>query len=453
LSTMPPGREALVFIHLSDIHLRAGPDRIDPNHDIRRRLGVDVEELSRKYGPITGTLIGGDVAYSGAETEYARAKDWLKQLCARLGCPSEDVWMVPGNHDVDIARHSAEFLELQSAMRSCPPNRAGDELAKALNSDKAAHLFAPLENYINFATAYGCEITPSSPYWSEPFLMEDGIVIWLHGLTSTLISSLADSEGDNKLVLGEFQAQFDDSSPNSVHLAICHHPPPWLRDWDQVENYLDVRCSLQLFGHRHIPNQLLRGRTSLRISAGALHPERGEGWQPAYNFIIIRILNRPDGRFLEVTVRPRAWRRETTAFGPDFTAEGADSFSYELPLRPLSHDIPAGVSEKSATAVNSPQESYEPQAVRQQSRETGTLIVKSRSRRLVYEYSNLPTWEQARIATELGLVSAEEGRLPSRELVPLVFSRVKARSLFPDLWERVAAISRITGPNPYKEST
>ena len=43
-------------------------------------------------------------------------------------------------------------------------------------------------------------------YWEHKLDLHDGTIVRLRGMTSTLVSSNSDSEGDNRLVLGTVQA-------------------------------------------------------------------------------------------------------------------------------------------------------------------------------------------------------------------------------------------------------
>ncbi len=121
---MDSTRDALVLVHLSDIHFR------DPRRgttgildaDLRRELQSDALRVVAVAGRAEGILVGGDIAHSGRKEEYEIAREWLNSFCGRLGCETDDVWVVPGNHDVD---RSVLEGSTQSAghARAAPPSR------------------------------------------------------------------------------------------------------------------------------------------------------------------------------------------------------------------------------------------------------------------------------------------------------------------------------------------
>ena len=95
--------EEKVFLHLSDIHLfqDGQADRVDLDRDLRRELERSAEDYVEDLGRgVDGILVTGDVAFQGSKSEYEAAREWLKTLSEHVGCDEEEVWVVPGNHDV-----------------------------------------------------------------------------------------------------------------------------------------------------------------------------------------------------------------------------------------------------------------------------------------------------------------------------------------------------------------
>ena len=61
----------------------------------------DAAQLAKARGKPDLVIIVGDTAFSGRESEYKRASEWLDELTVALGCNETDVRVVPGNHDCD----------------------------------------------------------------------------------------------------------------------------------------------------------------------------------------------------------------------------------------------------------------------------------------------------------------------------------------------------------------
>ncbi len=133
----------LVFLHLSDIHFTKHSGRPgDLDEDVRRELECDALEVRRRFDHFTGILVSGDIAFSGQAAEYDTAKSWLNQLCLSLGCAAEDVWVVPGNHDVDRVEVRASYgLQLvRSGLRPQDPRGVERAIAKLVGDPSTMEL-------------------------------------------------------------------------------------------------------------------------------------------------------------------------------------------------------------------------------------------------------------------------------------------------------------------------
>ena len=70
----------LRFLHISDIHFkrqRAGTDHWDLDENIRNEVELDLGRFHKENGIVNAILVGADVAFSGASTEYIIADEWL----------------------------------------------------------------------------------------------------------------------------------------------------------------------------------------------------------------------------------------------------------------------------------------------------------------------------------------------------------------------------------------
>src|SRR6266568_7188377 len=123
----------MLLIHLSDIHFKATqagqPD--DANGGLRSDLLEDVRYMRSSIGhPADMILISGDIAYNGLEAEYDFAYRWLEQdLCPAAGCAIENVFVIPGNHDVDRRAAQAPAQRgARSALRGLSATAVEEEL-------------------------------------------------------------------------------------------------------------------------------------------------------------------------------------------------------------------------------------------------------------------------------------------------------------------------------------
>ncbi|MGB3225255.1 MAG: metallophosphoesterase, partial [Desulforhopalus sp.] len=75
---------------------------MDPNYHLRNELLFDVEKMCQKLNKSPAAiLISGDIAYRAHADEYVFALGWLEMLADRCGTNIKDVFIVPGNHDVN----------------------------------------------------------------------------------------------------------------------------------------------------------------------------------------------------------------------------------------------------------------------------------------------------------------------------------------------------------------
>ena len=102
----------LNLLHLSDIHFKYALDGtvFDLDHDVRNELIIDVGNVAEHTGPIDAVVVTGDIAFAGMKEDYSVARLWLQELCARVGCEAKNVWVVPGNHDIDRQKVTLSLL-------------------------------------------------------------------------------------------------------------------------------------------------------------------------------------------------------------------------------------------------------------------------------------------------------------------------------------------------------
>ncbi len=89
-------------------------------------------------------------------------------------------------------------------------------------------------------------------------------------------SCLASNEDDELkvkhqgLTSHQLALDWDDSF---LHISVCHHPTNWMMFSNHVNQMLNARFPIQLFGHEH-QRRVLNTCTTVKIFAGALQPEQ-----------------------------------------------------------------------------------------------------------------------------------------------------------------------------------
>ena len=403
----------------------------------------DATELATDQ-PVDAIVVTGDIAFSGKREEYEIAIDWLENLCEAIGCPVENVWLVAGNHDVDrsVIDSSVLLRDLHEKLRSAATENLDSVIRECITDEMGAKLlYAPLENYNEFASRFGCAIDANQPFWETDLTLNDGSILRLRGLNSTLVSDSLDDQGAHRMVLGTAQVLMK-VEEGVEFLTLCHHPPSWLLDQDESESYLTQRARLQLYGHKH-KFQTDRINNSVRLEAGAVHPSRREqNWDPRYNYVVLKVENTDETRTLAVDIRPRVWHKEQKSFGPHPDLAGEFSRRHDLQLSAwaaptLDASLDVGVEE-----LKEPDASARP--------ESGGRPV-NRERRLVYRFLSLPYPKRLTIAQRLGLIEDEDDVLRGRELDRQVLERARHAGRLGELWDEVVGSnsSSAESQNPF----
>ncbi len=425
--------EKLVLVHISDIHFTraSGVSAHDLDKNVRNELILDATKIAKEIGPVTGVLVTGDIAFSGSKAEYDRATDWLRDFCGAIGCPAENVWVVPGNHDVDRERTKRKVTRtLHESIRK-EGSDVDRELREILSdAQSAAALLEPLTEYNTFAGRFGCSISAEKHYWERDLELTCGTAIRVRGLTSVLVSNEEDRR--TGIVLGAAQASVERAS-GVLHMTLCHHPPDWLSDHDAVEDHLKSKVHIQLFGHKH-SQRLDEINGKIRLVAGAMHPDRGEGnWLPTYNFLEI---TRRDGERIGLRVYQRRWNQPDTNFvawrrpenGKDhreFLWSGFPAATKAEPHSIVPHE--ARCAEVAASALS-------PVVANTATEKDNAMPPPNYERRLTYRFLTLPFRHQITVAKNLDVLTDADRALSDEALFRVLFRRAAEKGLLAKLW-------------------
>lgn len=431
----------MIFLHLSDIHFRSKEFSRDddPNGALRDDIIDDVKRMRAKIGrPADAILISGDIAFAGEKDEYQFATDWLKNLlCPAAGCSMDDIFVIPGNHDVDRGKTASRMhADARNSLRQLGGDTADDVLREYLSEPTSSQLiFAPLENYNTFAAQFECAIGPYDekhpelkPYVRRPWTLNDGSTLIFWGFSSVLVSDRFDAV-DNMFVdpMGA-QIQREDGV---THAVMCHHPYNWLRNGGAFRGRIESVTSLQLFGHEHT-RRVEEGRRFTTIRAGAVQPERDDPkWDPGYNWIELSVDTNPDKeRSLNVGIWVRKWEGQRFIAVPDPDDNEKWSVPHKLPQWTKPAEVPVAtagaIAEKRVLAMND---------------DHGTAAEPPdeplRSTTVVRKLLELSEHDQRRIIGELRLDQDGDQGLKRWQFVLAAVSRAKEKGLLEVLNEEV----------------
>lgn len=409
---------------------------MDPDAPVRAHLLNSARELGRQTGPVTAILLSGDIAFKGDQVEFDEAKRWLVQLSSAVQCKPENIFMVPGNHDCDrrIIEERPDIGDIQAAIRTTDQRWRDRELWHRLLKDNSRDaLIAPIAAYNRFAAPYGCDVFPPERlFWTAKFPLSEGFELHLRGINSTFLSGPQDAKG--RLLVSSLQTAFS-PTPRVVHAAMLHHPPDWLveGDSDAVDDALREGTRLHFLGHKH-RQRIQQVDTHIRLSAGAVNPDRADdGWLPGYNVMCIDVIRR-DGRFaLRAKTTLMDWQSAPDGFRPRKTPQGAEIFEHSIDLGAVEVE-----AKPAAVATTIAIESEAPPPMREAGVHLPEAAVNEQStRNLIFRFWNLSASERREITMALGLLEKADLELPEAERYRRVFEKAKALNLVDELAKKV----------------
>lgn len=271
------------ILHLSDLHM--GTER----RDWRRRkvLGAawdaNLEQILED-GPIDFVCFTGDVADAGRDEEYAQATEFLAHTLRVLGVATEDLFVVPGNHDVDWAASPDEYACVRAHVRHERDVALSRYLAGLDSHSPRGIAAATLDRLHKRQAAYGrwlseLGLSHLESEWRFDFRVgrtaSCGTAVTFIGLNSAWLSGPDDH---HKLLVTEDDVQRlledgDDDEP-SLRIALMHHPFGDLVDGRSVQDQLAGRIDVLLRGHLHRTESshylIDQGRGFAELAVGSL---------------------------------------------------------------------------------------------------------------------------------------------------------------------------------------
>jgi len=327
------------WLHLSDIHFSHG----DAHEQWDQKLVLD--KIVRDFREFEGEgvptpdkiLVTGDLAYSGGAnknlepgaSEYGLTRAWLGDVSRALGLELTDIYMVPGNHDVNwAADKDPETWALVDGVRT---QKTKLDNVLQMHEDR---LFGRHAQYLEFAKDFAppCAL----PFWHED-LRFGPLTVRLVGLDSALVAK-SDDLGHLYLGLKQWATGIDGLAHDSLVIVLTHHPlrQGWLADEREMKNRIQTDAHIHLCGHVHEAESAESWRGSgdghVKIIAGAAHaPEEERIFGHGYN--IAAVYRGEDGK-LELRVWPRKWFETTNDFRSDvsITKRGLAYASHRLDL-------------------------------------------------------------------------------------------------------------------------
>lgn len=330
------------LLHFSDIHFNEKQGVNDDNIEVRDAIEKDLKYLmSENNINVDYILVCGDIAFSGKEKEYQKARDWLNSICTIVECKSSSVLMVPGNHDVDRTIINKSFLQkiIHKNIKNQNNRDVEDIFADLAENQHIDIIKTPQANYNDFASIYDCNVANNQLYWELKHAEFGEYQLIFRGCNSALLSDKDDDILPNRMVMSKHQYYVKDDL-KTIYITLCHHPVECMIDKENVEYSFNRKVAIQLYGHNHQFHVEVK-EESLVIHAGAVKPDIEEiGNNPCYNIIDIE-LNEAEGI---TSLKVKIWIREWD--GRSFISGVSDGSLFEEHTVPLNKNTNPWIQKK-----------------------------------------------------------------------------------------------------------
>ena len=293
------------FLHLSDLHFRAGwPEEIDLVCErFFADLAAQAKAFSNPYLVFSGDIVfaGADAnSYSSFEGKFAKALD-------KIGIPRERRVCIPGNHDVSRDALQPLLLLQDGTLAVTKDERQFNDSLPQLSHA----LFAPkFSNYAAFEGRFAQYTCCSSELGGAGWELDDGVGIYCLNTALCSYGGLPNSAG--KLESDKDHLNVDTRSlyrwltetKSTTRVLVMHHPVEWLAEWakTEIDNVIADKFHLVLSGHLHQGSSTFASRGSrgaVRCAAPPLFTTKSG--LLGYGFITIDTANP------EIDVTYRQW--------------------------------------------------------------------------------------------------------------------------------------------------
>lgn len=303
-------KDEINILHISDLQYG---DPKTTNNFIGLFENIQLSLLENDIDNIDLVVISGDVAMSGKEEEYEKAKQ-IRSLFKKLW-PNEDsqysdrVILAPGNHDFDINFCLLNYFSAKNISKKREIDLLN--LIKELLDNKPIPSF-PYNKYGTIAFKRFCyDITHNDVYINNEnmnFIIDDFLDWGIRFIVLNSVSNININETNRveffKEEISEIVQKANECPYGNeiFNIVVSHHTELFLEEVNAENNPIQVfnqlknslKCKLFLGGHRHI-NDNKDGKTSNNekytvIEAGTLRiDEKADEHQRGFN--VLKLIN------------------------------------------------------------------------------------------------------------------------------------------------------------------
>ena len=273
----------MYIAHLSDLHI-APADRPEVS-----RLDVELCAKLRNFREERGCVLdllvlSGDLVNHGSG-DYTRVQTTVDELCKATGVTGDQVFIVPGNHDVqwEQCRVQPFYEEVVRGLKENP------ESINTITETKISQMAPGFQAFCAFAGRfpfYDRARLRLPGFFRHELTSQDNLRLRLCGVNSALVSgpldaSIARPPTDRVLGL-DLVEQMLPSVDQAIVTVVVSHYPPWCVHEHKHESFIDALTQtgvILLTGHCHQDRMGAIGAVGpaiLHLSAGSTS---GHNWR------------------------------------------------------------------------------------------------------------------------------------------------------------------------------
>lgn len=276
-----------MFLQLSDLHFGTPPNQMEDN--LRQRIKVSIiRQLVNHNMEFSGLFVTGDIIYGKTTNKrdaYCEAAKFINTICDVMGIRHNQVYIVPGNHDIDLSNNERNDAILQTR------NNYKCTVGEIAASEKRNLI--PNDYFLSFYK----NVTGRKYQNKHAIRSENRGPIDILCLDSSITCTTTDTDV-GKLILGTNDITFELNrrhNKDKPMIVLSHHDPDWLLPNEKktlinllVNNAAFIYCC----GHVHHAELYSEGGIrdddrSLPICISPAMMDDGEQADMGYNVICI----------------------------------------------------------------------------------------------------------------------------------------------------------------------
>jgi len=295
--------QSLHILHISDIYYTTEKDPAITL--IFHEFLQDIKKwrMQQNNTAIHSICITGDIAQSGQENQYLSIQEKINAVLNTTGCPTENLFIIPGNHDVqDFHIISDQGKTLLEQVKENKIDIDSDVLG---DFEKYREFYDKFANYYRFIenSRYEGSLPETRDNTPKPWYKRglNDFPVSIIGLNSALFCIKGFNKyGTIRMGTSQFQDAYfhrkaSDIRIHELVILLTHHPLNWLeeKEYDEFSTLLE-RCSV-IHLHSNVHKTGIERKQKLfsnsggyvSIGTGSLYGEKGKEDINTYHIITL----------------------------------------------------------------------------------------------------------------------------------------------------------------------